>query len=329
MSAAGPSDRFRAEVAAQQAAIMRRQRGGASAPPPVVQTADPLACPYTLPSRGVFYPGHDGKILIAPTRGGQEEVLSAAAQSDQPEAKLAALRYLTEQCFNLRGLEFSNLLIQDWQAAMIQFLAICVGTDEVAIQPYHKACKQSSDVRIKLAELPQIQLRRAESGEEANWPVYDIDESLAMLVSDIEGGEARDRTRLVAADFGEPFKTPPLPHSNAVIEWRMLRISDLVKTEEFVSKTKEYNTKDRGSPLHTYLQARHIVSINGKKVSIPEAMAWIKAESTPALNFLRNEFISTSFGYETEPWVRCGKCGGMFQTQLELDEGLFRKASNN
>lgn len=318
--AGGPSPAMRAAVERQRAA----QAAGAPPSAPTPPVADPLACPYPLPSGGLFNPGSDGMILIAPTRGEQEAVLSAAV--DQPEAQLAALRHVTQQCFNTCGIPFGQLLVEDWTAAMINFLSISLGTDEVTINPYHEACGRTSTERIPLAKLPQIRLRRAHGGEAATeWPLSDVlDED--QIIAEIENGAmGAVRTLAVADSVQEPFKTPPLPITNDVITWRMLRMEDLARAEEFAARASDFAANAKGKPLNNYILARAIVAVNDRATTTLQAVQWVKANATATLNALRDHISSYGFGYDVTPWFRCKHCHGAFQARLPLDGRMFRR----
>lgn len=287
-------------------------------------TADPLARPYRLPSGGLHYPnGFDGGVLIAPMRGEQEEIVAGAA--DSPQGQLAALRHVTSQCIDTKGFPFNELLLNDWTAAMLHFLAMSAGTDVVGLRPVHPACGKASNQSRPLTGLPCVTLRLAEPGEEPTWPPAEIDADLEALreMEGEESGAAVERV-LLSADANEPF-TVKLPNG-PTIQWRHLRLADLIRAEEYAARTGDAQTTP-GSKMHTFILARHIVAIDGKQVGGLEGVTWIRRQPSPVLNGLRADIARREFGYDVTPRFRCPHCGGSFKVRLPLDGSLFRRGA--
>lgn len=290
-------------------------------------TADPLARPYRLPSGGVYYPdGHDGTVLIAPTRGEQEEIIAGA--SDSPQGQLAVLRHVTSQCIDTKGLPFNDLLLNDWTAAMLHFLAMSAGTDVVGLRPVHPGCGKASNQSRPLTAMPCVTLRLAEPGEEPTWPPAAVDSDLeALREMDDEAAEGVVHEHVMsAADLAEPF-TVKLP-TGQTVQWRHLRLSDLIRAEEFAARTGDAQTTP-GSKMHTFILARHLVTVEGKAMTGLESVTWVRRQPTPVLNALRADLARREFGYDVTPRFRCPHCGGSFKVRLPLDGSLFRSGAHS
>jgi len=303
--------------------------GPAPIPMQVPRANDPLARPYALPSGGLFYHAHNrhSEMLISPTRGMQEQLLAGA--SDNWQAKLPALRMITEQCMNTGPIPFDELLFNDWLSALFHFMAYSAGSDIIGIRPQHTQRCGPTKVVLHLTELPCTVLRLAEPGEDVTWPVTPVDEEaddLEAVMRELDEEEESERglRELVVSerDAQEPFVTPPLPHTGDMVTWRFLRVKDIEIAEKFASRMG--TDIEKGSPLHSFLHALHIVEINGRKVSKLEAVRWFQSAASPTLNGLRDQFAARDFGYDITPRVRC-HCGSSFRVRLPLDGGIFRR----
>jgi hypothetical protein len=317
-----------------RAAQLNFTPGGVAGPyarvpaPPASRAVDPLSQPFKLPSGGIFYqklaPGHTGEILISPMRGEQEETIASAA--DLPNAGAAALRHVTSQCFDTKGIPFPELLLLDWNSALLQFYAQSVGDDTLEFgQLIHPTCGQSDNYKLKLSELPSTSLRAAQPGEPANWPASAPlnPEELAILA--IEGKAGAEIRVISEVDATEPFKIRL--KNGTEIAWRYARVRDLVVAEEYISALGGIASAigSQSGKFNNFLTALHIVAINGKVVSGSlEALNWIKSSPTWLLEGLRKDILDRSFGYETEPRLRCKKCGGSWKVDLPTEGGLFR-----
>ncbi len=305
---------------------------------------DPLSVPFVLPSNGIYYPeyGHQSTIYLSPTRGAQEEVL-AGAQGGKG-AKLKVLIHVTRQCFQTGGIEFDRLLLEDWVAALLHFLSYSAGTDILALRPKHGKC-DSFPVTKRLMELPLTTLRLVEDGEEPNWPPEssddeELDEEMRILL-EMEAeekaalsakGNAKNgdeptvenvtRRVLRPIDAQEPFEA--ILSNDDRITWRHARLDDLVKAEEFSERIGSTQTQP-GTKLHTFLLARLIVAINGRRMTPTPAYQWVKVAPQWLLDDLRAQINERSCGYDTAPRFRCKGCGVSFKVRLPLEGGLFRR----
>lgn len=279
---------------------------------------DPLSQPFKLPSNGLYYqrqcPGHTGEILIAPMRGEQEEIIASAA--DIPGADEAALRHVTSQCFDLKGVPFPEMLLLDWNAALLQFLSQSVGESAIQLgQLTHPGCNQSDIYAADLADLASTVMRVAEPGEATTWPPKPLDHDAAALRA-MEGRAGVETWVVSPEDATEPFNV--VLKGNTQVAWRYARIRDLAAAEEYAQSVGS------ASKLNAYLFAAHIVAIDGKPVSPLEALAWIKATPSFVLMGLRAAINARTFGYEMEVRLTCKRCGGHWKVALPENGRLFR-----
>lgn len=320
--------------------VGRRPMGVAQPPPgPVaVQTLarphDPLSVPYLLPSRSMYYqdlcPGHDGRVVIAPMRGEQEEIIAGAAQN--PQAQGAALRHVTEQCIDTRGIPFRKLLVDDWTASMLHFLALSAGSDVIGLRPTcpHEGCKQQHDQSKALTSLACTILRFAEQGETVE-PETEHDPA-EDVIADIDGESEEGGVSeivLTPETAAEPFTTKPLPIGGQKVSWRYHRLEDLEKAEEFAARMETERSGKPGSPLHSYLMALQIAALDGTKQATLQAWRWVKAQPSVNLSAWREEMAERSFGYDVMMRFRCKGCGRSFRARLPLDGSLFRRRTHS
>jgi hypothetical protein len=301
-------------------------------PVPVqVRQADSLSRPYVLPSRGVHYDAHDGSMVISPTRGAQEEIL-AGARGDHTAAT-AALLNVTQQCFEMHGLPFNGMLLLDWTAAMIHFLALSAGDDTMRFEATHRVCGKTAPYQIPMTALPCTVLRIADDGERVQLAELPAGEEEALLREmDAAEREAAGEVvspiteRVLTQDQAqEPFSTQPLPHTGEVVAFRHLRVQDLVNAEQFAATTGDRDANNPQGKLHTFLLASQIVTINGRKVGRLESTQWVRNQPSPVLDKFREEIRAREFGYDVRPRVTCKACGGPFRAKIPLDGRLFRR----
>jgi hypothetical protein len=268
-------------------------------------------------------------VLIAPTRGEEEELLGGA--SADKGAKLAVIRQLTQQLVRPThpAVPLSRLTLQDWMAASIHFLAISRGTDQVGLRPTHErplGCGQASDQTRALAALSCTVLRVAEGAETPNWPDVLVDGEEAVLREMAEEeteaqGDGKTTERLVPATVTEPFHATV---ADTLIAWRMLRVDDMRQGEEFIARTGDAQTKP-GSPFYNFMLSRQIVGIGNRPVSTIEALQWVRRTPSYELDELREAIDLHRLGYNMQPRFRCPHCGGSWRVKLPLDASLFRR----
>lgn len=288
---------------------------------PAMSVIEQLSRPYRLPSGGLLYGKHDGAVIIRPMRGEQEEIIAGAA--DSPTAYVETLKHVIQQCVDLKGLSYDNLLLLDWTALMLNFLALSNGSDEANLSEKHDLCGKTSEIKIALTNLPCVALRYATDGMEATFGDLAEEDPELRAMREIEEADVGYSERVLSpGSFVEPFVTKPLPVSGTRISWRFHRVNDYEKAQEFASRANDVRSK-----LHTYLLARQIVAINDKKVSSIEAIQWVRQQPTPILSALRDEIDKLAFGYDMNPRLKCQHCGARMEMRLRLDADLFRKSS--
>ena len=289
---------------------------------------DPLSRPYTLPSRGMWYPeGHGGLVYISPTRGEQEEVLAGMGEG---AAAMESLRHVVQQCVDLNGLPLDKLLVDDWPALLLHLLAYSAGDDRVFLAPIcpkPRGCGRASNQTRPLSEMECVELRPALPGQDATWPPpveeSPEDEELAIL-AEISGDVVGTTEATVdPASLLEPFDGQPLKETGDRIAWRYLRMADLAMAEEFAQRTGSTQQKP-GSKLNNVLLALHVVTLNGNKPGLVGAYSWVKRTPSSALTDLRRQIERRSFGYSMRPRFKCSHCSHSFRVELPLDGSLFR-----
>jgi hypothetical protein len=292
-----------------------------------------MALPFKLPSSGLYYrqivPGHDGGIVMSPLRGEHEEVLSGLSES--PQVRLMALRHITQQCWDLRGVPFPEMLVEDWHAAILQFLAYTAGEDTIRLKARHDTsyCDKLNVFSLKLSQVPNIELRETGPGESPNWPETTVPDPDIEAMKKLYGGERGTKVHVLAPDqVREPFLTA-LPNGQRVA-WRHLRMRDLVAAEEYASAVQQeggplgpLSFVTPGAKMNTFLTAATLVSVDGRSVGPLEALTWVKRTASKVLDVFRAAIVARGFGYETSPRFRCS-CGESMKVRLPLDGTLFR-----
>ena len=286
---------------------------------------DPLSRPYTLPSGGLLYGDHPGTVLISPMRGEQEEIIAGAGSG---LSATPALRHVVEQCVNCQGIPYEELELADWSAALLHLLAMSMGSDRIPLYPTCPSCNQQFDGSRVLGKVPCRVLRRAKQGEVTNWPpesTLDEAEELKILremgLGDDDPEQSAEQV-FVAGTVEEPIEVTL--STGQMIGWRYLRLKDLIQAEEFAERAMSTQATSTGSKLHSFINARYIATINGRRVGVIEAMKWTRQAPMPLLVEFRSHIERRSFGYELSPTFRCPN-GHSFRQPLPLDGAMFRR----
>lgn len=252
---------------------------------------EPFLFPCRLHSHGKLYTAPtipDGDIKIRPIRGEQEELLAGAGEGLNATIML---REVSQQLIVLPdGFPFPELLVSDWVTAMFNIMAASY-SPSLTLTP---ACPKCGEVLHEVRTLAQLECASAE-------------------------------------DFGEKYKEPfqveSLPISKESVEFRLLRLRDMQRIEEYSLqyKGKKFGAKV-GDPTYTYTLAMHIHSINGN-TSLPEMerMKWVRRSIAGDLHYLRREIEKWDTGYSLRPEFTCPSCHHVFRTQVPLD--FFRSFS--
>ena len=107
------------------------------------------------------------------------------------------------------------------------------------------------------------------------------------------------------------------------IGWRYLRLGDLIQAEEFADRSHNTEATRPGAKLNSFINARFIATIDGRRVGVLEAMKWTKQAPMPLLVEFRQQVERRSFGYELSPSFRCPS-GHSFRQRLPLNGAMFR-----
>lgn len=237
-----------------------------------------ISYPYQLPSRGRLYGDQvpDGKVSFRLLRGPQEEIL-AGAKPDDNENQL--LRYVTEGLIDLpKDFAFQELLVSDWVALVIQIMSRSY-RDSITISPKCRHCTKSFPLELSV-------------------------DQMECITADTFDGE-----------YQEPFETC-LPLEKDKVLFRLLRIRDLQRIEEYAEQLKTKSM--RSNPLPTYTMTQQIISINEEGAS-----GAVRIRATNWLGGDRQEFrravAKVETGYNLNPEIECRLCGRHFHVRVPLD----------
>lgn len=246
--------------------------------------------PYTVPSRGVFYGDKcpGGQVIIYPIRGEQEELLAGAGEGVEATP---VFRHVVAQLVDLGGLPYEDLLLSDWVALLLNLLAFSYDP----IMRFRPRCPHCHKFFPKSINIEEMECKVVPEDKAHEWK--------------------------------EPFEASPLPMSSAKVAWKLLRLRDMVSAEDWARQQESIQTTP-GSPLHTYTLAKHIISVNGEKKRILDAIDWVRDALARDLRALSGEFRKRETGYDLTPRFDCPHCGGYFRTRLPLDGSFFRAASS-
>lgn len=249
-----------------------------------------FSTPLVLPSLGVYYDNKvpSGKGTIIPIRGEQEELLAGAG--DGVEAS-PVLRLVVDQLSDFNKYPSENLLVSDWIYTLLNILAFSYDP----VLTFSPVCPEHG-IRVPTS--------------------INIEEMECVRV---------DPKRL--DDWKEPFETDPLPWSKDKITWRLLRIHDMEKIENYVSQVQDASMAQR-KPGHIYTLARHIEAINGKKLKTIDKLTWVRSAFGKDLRALQDAFNAKETGYNLRPKFKCPK-GHWFRARLPLDGRFFRSQGDS
>jgi len=253
-----------------------------------------ITIPCRLPSLGRLYkvPIPNGDIQITPIRGEQEELLAGAGQGVNAAIML---REVTKQLSVLpEGFPFPELLVSDWVAITFNIMAASYSPDLTLTPP----CPACSFVLQETKNLSQLECVTADSFEEGE-----------------EG-------------YKEPFVIEELPLCKQRVEFRLLRLRDLQRIEEYSAQAKRKQAQMKmGDPTYTFTLASHIHSIDGNSnMSDLDRMRWVRKCIARDLHVMRHHIDAKETGFNLRPEFSCPSCGNMFRAQVPLD--FFRSFSS-
>lgn len=279
------------------------------------QQRDRITRKMKLPSCGWLYgdllPG--GEVTVSAIRGENEEVLAGAGEG---RAAMPVMRDILEQLTSTGRLPYNQLLFSDWNALMLNFFAFSYGaTMQLKVKCPH--CKEfpAEPYLIDVANLP--------------CKVYD---EMPAFVQDADTlpVEQRDSAVLIR----EPFASPPLPPYGDVVHFRLLRVEDMIATENYFRKGNKMGKQ--GDFVRTYALAKHIVAIGAKgghqveEVTLMEAMDYVRLGAPgETLVALRNAITNVEPGYDMVANLICPRssCGAEFQIRIPEDGSFFRTSA--
>lgn len=143
------------------------------------------------------------------------------------------------------------------------------------------------------------------------------------LENDLDVVYADDTDMLVeleATELKEPFRFK-LPLLEKEVGWRMLRGKDERAADKHVLQLRKRGKRDGG---HQYRLARRIVEIEGKEVTMVDAIDLVRdLKGKDSLQF-RNEIEAVRLGIKDDISVRCTACGWENEVSMPLDKSFFR-----
>lgn len=270
-----------------------------------------ISIPYTLPSQGKLYGDvfKGGEIIIYPIRGAHEELLAGSGDANV----FTILQHVSQQLVKLPPkFNFPELLITDWLALLVNLFSFSY-SPEFTLRPTCPKCKKEF---IQSANMNSLELKTAsdicsKNGDGLGLDLENYDASTAV-------GTTVDTEKPDPTPYEEPFTTKPLPKSGEVIQFRLLRLRDMARIEDY--KNQKKNRSGMGNPVHTFTTALNIHSIGGK-TDLDDLMRirWIRSALSYDLRFLRDEISSKETGYELTPEFSCPGCSARFRMQLPIE----------
>jgi hypothetical protein len=248
---------------------------------------------YTLPSSGWLYgdklPG--GVVEMTAIGGIDEETIAGAGEG---AAAMPVLREKLSHLVNTGALPFNELLFSDFIALLFHYFAFSYGAD-MHFAPKCPHCR----------EIPREPITRYL--DELPCRVYEDDPT-------IKEGE-----------FREPFVSQELPPWGDTIQYKLLRVQDMVDAEDYMKKAAAAGME--GDFMRSYATAKSIMGVNGEEVNLFLALDWVKNATTgETLRILREEISAQEPGYDMNIELTCPnpRCGATFSVRLPEDGSFFR-----
>jgi len=296
--------------------------------PPSPLAAHPLSKVIDLPSGGLFYPDGTRQARIRPTDGEQEEMI--ASTPEQSPDRVRAIRQVAQQCSDLGGLPWDELLVKDFGYLCIHLFALSAGTDEVTLPDVgcdKDDCPLKGKV-LSLTTMPCVYLEEGAPGDLNT--VEELDPVIfAAMEAEKAMGEVEDdglgpiHQKVAPGSMKEPFKCQL--SSGSTVEWRLHRMKDLEAAEEFARATGDASLAT-GAGLGSFLSARQIVTVDGQSLGTVGALQWWRKTSSPYLREFRKAIRGVEFGFDMRPELRCprGDCRRKVRVKLPNDGSMFR-----
>jgi hypothetical protein len=130
----------------------------------------------------------------------------------------------------------------------------------------------------------------------------------------------------LTAEDKEPFEVT-LPVCGKKLELRLLRVKDEDEVQRFVSQRA--GAESDGDPSYTYRLSRFIVSIDGKKVSALEALAFVESMVGGDSLVMRQTVEKNDCGADLTLELSCVRCGESWREIMPFTTEFFRPSSSS
>lgn len=270
-----------------------------------VHSNSAISLSYQFPSKGLLYDGNlpEGRATIFPLLGEHEEMIAGMGEGKNAGPMW---RQVTKQLIQLPStFDFLDLTVNDWTAAILNILAFSF-TPVFTLEPRCPHCHKNTVVSKNISEF------------EITTPEDIVRQKFGI-------SEEEDVSSDLLLKYKEPFITQPLPFSKDVVKFRILRLRDIERIEQYERQLDKKSNISAGR-VNTYTLAQHIVEINGTDFSQATDMAimnWIRKSRSGDLQVLRDTLKNTEVGYEIQPSFTCGFCEESFKVMLPLTDTSF------
>lgn len=292
---------------------------------PEARPSDPLAVPFMLPSGGLHYGGHSGKVLISPMRGEQQEIMAGAADG---LGASPVFRHVVQACTHTQGIPFSDLTMEDFSAVMLNVIALSLGTDEIPMMPTCDKCARQFNGTKSLAEWPARFVRRVGPGEPMTWPPAETeneseDHRILREMGLMDGDTTPAPQTIYTAPHIDDVWEVPLANGQRV-GLRYLRVRDWEMAEDYAERSGSTGVSPQAA-LGRFLRARAMATLDGKSPGMLPLMEWCRQAPMPLLVEMDEEVNRRTYGYVLSPMFRCPSCSHRFRQQLPLSGDLMRR----
>lgn len=250
-----------------------------------------------LASKGHFYGEAfpDGIMHVEPW-GTEEERLLVSPNVNHHETLNRLITRLTD-C----PLPPDDLLLVDRQHVFFYMRCLSYGGDyTITYQCENEQCSEKATHDLDLEKLDVTYI--------------DDDELLESL-----GVESVDH-------LVEPFRFN-LPIQEKTVGWRMLRGKDEHEVDKYVRRMTKKVRKGRGQDERSdylYRLALRIEEVDGQKMSIGDAMSFVRSLKGKDALAIRQEIEVVDFGIDTEIYPVCPHCGYENEMILPRHRSFFR-----
>lgn len=163
---------------------------------------------------------------------------------------------------------------------------------------------------------------KCENCSSKNRTSINLEKDLDVIYSD----DKELLAKLGVTDLSEPFDLV-FPISKRSIKWRMLRGSDELATDKYVSRLQQSVNKrlpEGEDPGYSFRLARRIVEIDGTEVEISDAIDFVDSLKGKDSLAFRQAIYDINIGVNQELLPRCTNCGWENEVVLPVDKTFFR-----